>query len=136
MDKYERAYGTDWDTLDRDEAVERAYALGVAAALGEYHPDELDAIREEVDTTYAKSVIELAFDEGKTEATELKERADGSEPVWGELVEGETVTVESDGMPTGGRDGLPEAIDKMEALERPDQDSTEPVERPDFLDRD
>jgi hypothetical protein len=136
MEKYEQAYGRDWDTLDRDDAVERAYALGVAASLGEYHPDELDAIRDEVDTSYEKSVVELAFDEGKTEAKELKDRADGSDPVWGELVEGETVTVEPEEMPTGGRDGLPAAIDMSDFLERPDQDSTEPVERPDFLDRD
>lgn len=135
MDKYEHTYGTDWDSLDRDKALERAYALGVAASLGEYHPDELDAIREEVDSSYDKSVVELAFDEGKTEAKNIKEKTDDSDPVWGELVEGETVTVKPDEVPTGGRDGLPEAIAKIEALERPDQDSTEAVDRPDFLDR-
>ncbi len=136
MDRYERAYGTDWDTLDRDEAIERAYALGVAASLDEYHPDELDAIREQVDTSYEKSVVELAFDEGKTEAKEITEATDDDPPVWAQLVEGEKVTVDPEDVPTGGRDGLPEAIARIEALDRPDQDSTDAVDRPEFLDRD
>ena len=45
MSRYERTYGTDWTTLDPDDAIERAYALGVAASLEEYHPDELEAMR-------------------------------------------------------------------------------------------
>lgn len=136
MSKYERAYGTDWETIDRDEALERAYALGVATSLGEHHPEELDAIRDEMQTSYDKSVVDLAFDEGKTEAREAETRPDESQPVWAELVEGETVTVESDEVPTGGRDGLPEAINKIDALDRPDRDSTDVVDRPEFLERD
>jgi hypothetical protein len=138
MSRYERAYGTDWDSLDKDEAIDRAYALGVAAAMEEYHPEELEAIRAEVDTSYNKSVVELAFDEGRTEARELDAGAAGTEQraVWSELVEGETVTVDEDAVPTGGRDGLPEAIEMMEALERPDPNENEAIDRPDFLERD
>ncbi len=138
MSKYERAYGKDWDSIDKDEAIDRAYALGVAASLGEYHPDELDRIRSEMDTSYNKSVVDLAFDEGKNEAREIDADSDRTEssPVWAELVEGETVTVADDEVPTGGRDGLPDAIDKMDALERPEPDKNEAVERPDFLDKD
>jgi len=137
MSRYERAYGTDWDALDKDEAIDRAYALGVAASLGEYHPEELDAIRAQMDTSYNKSVVDLAFDEGKTEARELDAggRGEGS-PVWAELVEGETVSVDEDQIPTGGRDGLPEAIEKFEALDRPEPGKNEAVERPDFLEKD
>ena len=43
MGLYEREYGTDWTTLDKDEATERAYALGVAESLGEGRP--LRAVR-------------------------------------------------------------------------------------------
>ena len=138
MSNYERAYGTDWTTLDKDEAIDRAYALGVAASLGEYHPDELDAIRAEMSTSYNKSVVDLAFDEGKNEARELDvdATAEHEEPIWAELVEGETVTVDEDEVPTGGRDGLPDALDKIDALDRPEPGKNEAVERPDFLEKD
>ena len=138
MSKYERAYGTDWDTLDKDEVIDRAYALGVAASLGEYHPDELEAIRSEVDTSYDKSVVDLAFDEGKNEARELDVEPDerDDDPVWAELVEGETVTVDEDDVPTGGRDGLPDALDKIDALDKPEPGKNEAVDRPDFLEKD
>jgi len=136
MSRYERAYGS-WDSLEKDEAIQRAYALGVAASIGEFHPDELDAVREEVDSAYDKSVVDLAFDEGKTEAREADaDPAEEGEAVWSDLVEGETVTVDPDDVPTGGRDGLPEAIDKIEALDRPEMDSTDAVDRPDFLEKD
>ncbi|WP_302082749.1 hypothetical protein [Salinibaculum rarum] len=138
MSKYERAYGTDWGTIDKDEAIDRAYALGVAASLGEYHPDELDRVREEMDTSYNKSVVDLAFDEGRNEARELDADAgeDAADPVWSELVEGETITVDEDDVPTGGRDGLPNAIDKMKALDRPEPGKNEAIDRPDFLEKD
>jgi hypothetical protein len=138
MSKYERAYGTGWESLDKDEAIDRAYALGVAASLGEYHPDELDRVRAEMDTSYNKSVVDLAFDEGKNEAREVdvqSEERDG-DPVWAELVEGETVTVDEDEVPTGGRDGLPDALDKIDALDKPEPGKNEAVDRPDFLEKD
>ncbi len=138
MSKYERAYETDWDALDKDEAIDRAYALGVAASLGEYHPEELERVRTEMDTSYNKSVVDLAFDEGKNEARELDaDTAKGAaDPVWAELVEGESVTVEESEVPTGGRDGLPDAIDKIDALDRPKPDKNEAIERPEFLEKD
>jgi hypothetical protein len=137
MSKYERAYGTDWETLDKDEAIDRAYALGVAASLGEYHPDELDRVRAQMDTAYNKSVVDLAFDEGKNEARELDvDSAERDDPVWTELVEGETAVVDEDEVPTGGRDGLPDALEKMEALDKPEPGKNEAVERPDFLEKD
>lgn len=136
MSRYERAYDS-WTTLEKDEAIERAYALGVAASIGERHPEELDAIREEMDSAYNKSVVDLAFEEGRTEAHEAEANpADESEAVWAELVEGKTVPVDADEMPTGGRDGLPEAVDRIEALDRPEMDSTGAVDRPEFLERD
>jgi hypothetical protein len=138
MSRYEQTYGTNWETLDKDEAIERAYALGVATGLNEYHRDELEAIRAEMDTSYNKSVVDLAFDEGKNEVREIDPDADDGGTVWAELVEGETVTVDEDEdtVPTGGQTGLPEAIDKIEAIARPERDSTGAVEFPEFLERD
>jgi hypothetical protein len=135
MSRYERAYG-DWDELDQDEAVERAYALGVAAALGEYHRDELEAVRAEMSTAYDKSIVELAFEEGRNEGKEAESESDTGEEeaVWSELVAGE-VPVEPDESPTGGRDGLPEAIDVPDAIERADRDSTDALDLPEFLEK-
>jgi len=137
MSKYERAFGSGWDALDKDDAIERAYALGVAASMDEFHPGELEAIREEMDTAYAKSVVDLAFEEGNSEATALEGRStEESGGVWSELVAGETTTVAEDEVPTGGRSGLPEAIDSAAALERIEVDSREAQELPEFLRRD
>ncbi|MXR51070.1 hypothetical protein GRX03_05545 [Halovenus sp. WSH3] len=130
MNKYETQYGTDWESLDPEEAVERGYALGVAASLGEYHPDELDAIRGEMNSAYNTSMVELAFQEGKNEGKELDE--DESEQVWNELVVGE-LPLDQDDVPTGGRNGLPTAIDITDALDRPERDSTDAVDLPEFL---
>jgi hypothetical protein len=138
MGLYERAFEASWAALDKNSATERAYALGVAAATGEFHREELEAIRAEMDTSYNKSVVDLAFDEGKNEVREIDPDADDGGTVWAELVEGETVTVDEDEdtVPTGGQTGLPEAIDKIEAIARPERDSTGAVEFPEFLERD
>mgnify|MGYP000645747985 CR=1 FL=1 len=136
MSLYERAYETEWDTLDKDDAIDRAYALGVVASLGEYHPEEFDRIRGDMDTAYNKSVVDLAFQEGKTEAREADTDDREKRAVWAELVEGETVTVDEDALPTGGRDGLPDAIEKMSALDRPTPGENDAIDRPDFLEKD
>jgi len=46
------------------------------------------------------------------------------------------VTVDPDELPTGGRSGLPDAVDQIDAIERPDIDTTDRVEKPGFLERD
>ncbi|WP_436930192.1 hypothetical protein [Halosimplex halobium] len=136
MGLYDEKYGTSWTALDRDEATERAYALGVAESLGEYNREEFEAVHDEMDTAYTKSIVELAFREGKNEGREAAPAGDADDrQVWDELVEGETVTVDADELPTGGRDGLPEAVEKFEAIERPDPDEIDATDRPDFLDK-
>jgi hypothetical protein len=135
MSRYERAFETDWEELDEDEAVDRAYALGVAASLGEYHPDELEAVRDEADSAYARSLIDLAFDEGKNEGETVDAEAEEDDEVWNDLVSGEKVTVKQDEIPTGGRSGLPEAIDVGDVLDLPDVDRTEAIDLPEFLER-
>jgi len=103
MSLYEDEYDSDWDALDKDEATERAYAIGVAEKLGEYNREELEAVYDEMDTSYNKSLVELAYREGRQEATEAAERANADgDAVWAELVEGEAVTVDPDDRPTGG----------------------------------
>lgn len=132
MNHYERAYGTDWDGLDRDAAIERAYALGVAASLGETHAEELEAILAEMDTAYDTSVVELAFEEGRTEGLEADAHGDDESAVWSSLVEGGTVTVDPEDRPGGA----PGAVEIAEALDRPDIDSTDALDLPEFLERD
>jgi hypothetical protein len=138
MGLYDERYGTDWDALDKDEATERAYALGVAESLGQYDRDEFEAIHDAMDTAYQRSMVELAFREGKNEAQDVRPAVDDENEesaVWTELVEGKTVVVDEDDLPTGGRDGLPDAIDGMDALDRPDPSDVDATDRPDFLDR-
>jgi hypothetical protein len=134
MNHYDQQYGTDWETLDVDEAIDRAYALGVAAAIEEYHPEELDAIREQMDSSYNTSMVELAFQEGNKEGEEIGEEVgeENGERVWNELVVGE-VPLEQDDLALGGRSGLPEAMDIADVLDRPDRDSTDTVSLPEFL---
>ena len=61
MGLYEERYGTDWRTLDKGEATERAHALGVAESLGEYNREEFEAVHDEMDTAYNRSMVELAL---------------------------------------------------------------------------
>jgi hypothetical protein len=143
MSRYERAFGTDWDSLEEERAVERAYALGVAAALGESHPEELAAIREEMTTVYERSVVDLAYEEGKNECRRLEPRDRDGRTAWTVLVEGESDQVrtgdgdaDGDTPRTGGRLGLPGAISRIESLARSDRDSTDALDRPEFLERD
>lgn len=135
MNRYKQAYGTDWTALDKDEAVERAYAIGVAEKLGEYNREELQAVYDEMDTSYNKSMVELAYEEGRREASATASHVDDGQAVWTELVEGEKTYVEPDDVPTGGRDGLPEALEPSEVLDKQEVDSTDVVDRPGFLDR-
>ena len=134
MSRYERVFGTDWNELTDDEAVERAYALGVAAALDEYHPEELEAIREAVDTQYKRSIVDLAFDEGRNEGREIQESDSKTNSAWKELIDEEFTTIEPEN-PVGGRTGLPEAVVRMQTLDHQTLESTGATELPEFLER-
>ncbi|WP_418281295.1 hypothetical protein [Halorubrum sp. DTA98] len=83
---YERTFDTEWEELSRQEAIDRAFALGVAAGCGVERPEELDRITAAIRSAYDRSLIELAYDEGRTKALEAPE----SEPatVWDQLVDG------------------------------------------------
>lgn len=128
---YDRHFETDWDSLSQEEAMFRAFALGVDAALGNEHDAEFEALQRD----HHRGLVQIAFDEGKTRANKgLRERggatgsATGSafEPgdrewdVWEALI----VETESD----------PEAFEPVE-MPRSRLDLPEALEKPSFLDR-
>lgn len=136
---YEETFGTDWTTIeDREDAVRRAFALGVAARLGERHPGELDRISAEVDSSYDRSFVELAYHEGREKASDHEAaETDEEERVWTDLVEGTTEFAaqlperpEFDDPETT----RPDMLEHVEPDTMPD-DSREAVERPKFLTR-
>jgi len=134
MSRYEREFGTGWDELGKDGATNRAYAIGVAERLGEFNREELKAIYAEMDSAYHRSMVELAYEEGRNEAKAAADSAStDADTIWAELVEGETVTIDEDDAPA--RDSLPEALGSGELLDKQQVDSTDAVDRPDFLDR-
>ena len=110
---YDRTFGTEWDELSREEAVRRAYALGVAEGVGKRRSAELDRVIEAFQSAYDRTLVELAYDEGRTEALDAAAEADGPEEVWDALVDGE-------GVPRGPpvRAALPGAITDL-TLARP-----------------
>jgi hypothetical protein len=135
MSRYEREFDTGWNSMDKNEATTRAYAIGVAERLGEFNREELEAIYAEMDSAYHRSMVELAYEEGRNEAKAAAGDDTDADAVWTQLVEGETTVVDAEDVPERGRDGLPEALDSGELLDRQDVDSTEAVDRPDFLER-
>lgn len=129
---YDRHFETEWDSLTQEEAMFRAFALGVDAALGQTHEGELEALQRE----HHRGLVQIAFDEGKTRAREtLRERGgstgsppgSGFEPgdrewdVWEDLV----VETESDDEVfepvdvARSRLDLPDALAKPGFLDRP-----------------
>jgi len=84
---YDRTFGTEWDDLTREDAVERAFALGVHAGVGTERSAELDRVLDAFENAYDRSLIELAYDEGRTKALEAAAEADDPEAVWDELVD-------------------------------------------------
>lgn len=60
---YEDNVGTDWSDIDLDNALVRAFALGMAAAT--HAPDgELDRLRSVATSRYERELIETAYREG------------------------------------------------------------------------
>ncbi|UIP00084.1 hypothetical protein Hbl1158_01550 [Halobaculum sp. CBA1158] len=108
---YEDTLGTDWDDISEEEAIRRAYALGVAATFGEGDSEEIDRLRDALDTSYDRSIIDLAYQEGKQEAGVVRadSEADSAEAVWEQLVE-----------------GVPGPADRREL----EEDANSPVDRP------
>jgi hypothetical protein len=120
---YGARYGTDWTSLAHDEVVERAFALGVAAALGEVDTEEYDRLEAEFDgyDAYDRSLVELAYREGKSEALDLRRGGDATASVWEELVEDgiDTVVRAPPDPPGPTTNGPPSVVDRVRSLDRP-----------------
>ncbi len=84
---YDRLFGTEWEDITREEAVKRAFALGVAAGLGSGRPTELERVIGAFSGAYDRSLVELAYDEGRTKALDAAVETDDEEAVWNELVD-------------------------------------------------
>jgi hypothetical protein len=84
---YDRIFGTEWNELTREEAVRRAFALGVAEGVGNRRPEELDRVMEAFPSAYDQSLVELAYDEGRTKALDAAAEADEPKEVWNALVD-------------------------------------------------
>jgi len=126
---YNSTYSDDWETLTRDEAVERAYALGVAAACGHDNREEYEAITAAAASSYDRSLIELSFEQGRSEALQLEASGDEPDEIWDTLVETTTITLPD------GDNGLPDLLDTAELLERFSQLEGPPatLNKPSFL---
>jgi len=131
---YESTFSTDWSELDRDEAVERAYAIGVASAFGDDHREEYEAIKAAAGSNYDRSLIELAHDQGRSQALQLEAASTDTAPedIWRRLVESAPADLPD---PQGG---LPEALGPTELLDRFDGIDGPPstLRKPSFLSRD
>ncbi len=125
---YDRTFGTDWtaDALTREEAIERAFALGVAAGCGSARPSELDRVLEAFPSAYDRSIVELAYDEGRTKA--LGAPAEDPEVIWNRLV-GTAGTPRQPPLPAA----LPGAITELTLLNRPRTGAPSSLELPTFL---
>ena len=137
MSLYEDRFDTDWDHLGRDEAMERAFALGVAASLGERNEDEYEAIHQAMGSNYDASIVELAYEEGKQKGRKRKRAVDSAtdaEEIWETVISAELDDARpAEDEPADRATDLPSAVsDPPEMTERPDRDP-EQTEFPDFL---
>ena len=129
---YDSTFPEEWSQLERDEAVERAYALGVASACGHDNREEYEAIKAGADTTYDRSLIELSFDQGRSQALQLESTGTEPKAIWDQLVDAANAdTPDRDG-------GLPDALGPAELLDRFEQIDGPPssIAKPSFLVRD
>ncbi|MFB6071037.1 MAG: hypothetical protein ABEJ76_08430 [Halanaeroarchaeum sp.] len=140
---YESTFDTDWTSLTIDEAVHRAFALGVAATLGQERPEEYERLVRE----QSRALVQMAYDEGRTRASDLEAELSGpgdqavpdessmEEAIWDRLVVGEA---QSNRLRSRARrcsrDDPPVALEMPSMLGLPD-DSPTMQELPEFLER-
>ena len=144
---YEESFSTEWDedTLGREDAVWRAYALGVAAVLGEQNREEY----RQLVAAAGRSLVEMAYDEGKSSAAELDRKlASGAmeeieddfpsreDAVWSRLISFERGGGGESGYTSeaSSRTDLPELLEKLD-LDAVTKDDLDRLRLPDFLSR-
>lgn len=128
---YEETFGTDWDGLSRDEAIRRAFALGVAASLSRPDPEEYDRLVAEPDSSYDQSLVELAYSRGRNRAKRERGDADSADEVWSTLVEetDDEAAVDSDRPAPGPASDPPSALSNR----GPSGERTGAIDLPAFL---
>jgi hypothetical protein len=136
---YDETFGFDWTTLSEEEALRRMYALGVAAVLGDRHPDEYTRIMRQASTAYRRSVLELSFKEGQQRAKNNRGEFEATDEAWNTLVEEPSATPPSsaradvdDRQPKGS---VPPSVTRASLLEY-QYDDLERVRLPELLRRD
>jgi len=137
---YDRYFESDWESLSQEAAMFRAYALGVDAALG----NDPEGERRALERAHHRGLIQIAFDEGKTDAESAlrdpddsvaaEDVADRERAVWDRLVaetETEPSALESVSVPRSRVD-LPATLSLPDLLGRP-QNDPDRIELPRFL---
>lgn len=129
---YDSYFDSD-DDIDAEDAIRRAYALGVASVCSNPDDDaEYEHLRQASPDSYDESLLELAFEEGRAKALKLESKADDEE-VWEILVESELGASgpEKTKRDPPGPTGLPDALtrSKRDAKNR----LPESLELPSFL---
>lgn len=90
------------------EALKRAYALGVESVCGDSDDATYERLKQRSPDTYDKSIVELAYDEGRAKALELEAAEEDRERIWERLVE---TTFEHEAADrTDSPGGLPELL--------------------------
>ena len=125
---YDRLFGTDWEEITREEAAERAFALGIAAGVGRERPAELERVLEAFSSAYDRSLVELAYDEGRTKALDIAAEADDEKTVWNELVDTAGVPREAP-VPAA----LPGAITELTLIRGPREGPPSSLDLPSML---
>lgn len=128
---YDEHFDRDWSELTQEEAMFRAFALGVDHALGNDHPEEFRRLTD----AFHRGLIQIAFDEGESRASEAVEDrgvdTESGEPfsfepgeygweIWEELV--------------AGRETEPDAFDPVR-VHRSQLDLPSSLRRPELLGR-
>jgi len=132
---YESEFDTEWNDLDKEGALERAFALGVARSLGEPNRKEYERVLTAAETTYERSLIELSYDEGRRKAS--GRTGEESNAVWKDLV---VDTADIDAGPSSNREGTSAADGPPGMVSRPEptvipEDGLDRVCLPAFLRR-
>lgn len=138
MSVYRSTLGTDWTTLAREEVLDRAFALGVAAACGHHHPEEYERLKSAVDGAYDRSMVELAYSEGKQKANKMRRAAGDTESIWQTLVEdedGSDLTDSIDRTRPPSRFDLPASLTRLSLLDKQHPDQRQSLDLPSFLRR-
>jgi hypothetical protein len=136
---YEHAFDTDWESLSGEEAIRRMYALGISAELGHRYPEERSRIRDLASSAYERSVLDLAFQEGKRKVQDVRPHHESDDATWETLIE----TADSPSPPPeslstdeGRPSEIPDAVDRPSLLDGFDVDDLEKLRLPSLLTRD